>query len=182
MMRGTPGMRLTLAILSPIFLLLCVVAIHSEETQAVDAVPERTSTSSTSRAPPPSCRRPQSRNDAAETSPLAARDRRSRRTPTGDRTDLSGRHQGRRPLHHLPPRHRQPAVPDAPQPFRTHPGEVLKHHDISTLRVHAVSRRTRHGDHGRRGARPRGELADAAAAARPMSQTAARAATRSRTA
>ncbi len=33
MMRGTPGMRLTMAILSPVFLLLCVVAIHSEETR-----------------------------------------------------------------------------------------------------------------------------------------------------
>ena len=33
MMRGTPGMRLALAILSPLFLLLCVVAIRSEETQ-----------------------------------------------------------------------------------------------------------------------------------------------------
>ena len=33
MMRGTPGMRLLLAILSPAFLLLCVVAIHSEETR-----------------------------------------------------------------------------------------------------------------------------------------------------
>ena len=33
MMRGTKAMRLTLAISSPLFLLLCAVAIHSEETR-----------------------------------------------------------------------------------------------------------------------------------------------------
>jgi mono/diheme cytochrome c family protein len=130
MMRGTPGMRLTMAILSPIFLLLCVVAIHSEETQPWVRYQEEFKQLYVTRATA-KLHEAEARNDAAEkTRWQRVLDEVSHAQPeiaqiymedikVADRCTTC--HRGID----------NPLFQDAPQPFRTHPGDVLKHHDIT---------------------------------------------------
>ncbi len=132
MMRGTPGMRLVFAILSPVFLLLCVVAIHSEETRPWMQYQEEFARLYLTRATA-KLQQAQSRNDAAETA-------------RWDRVIAELKQQapeiGQIYLEDLKVADRctschrgidNPLVQDAQQPYRTHPGELLKHHDVNTF-------------------------------------------------
>jgi mono/diheme cytochrome c family protein len=130
MMRGTPAMRLALAILSPIFLLLCVVAIQSEETRPWMRYQEEFKALYVDRAGA-QLRAAEARQDAAE----AARWQRviaevSAAPPAIAQTYLEDVkiadrcvtcHQGID----------NPLFQDAPQPFRMHSGLLLQQHDPS---------------------------------------------------
>jgi len=132
MMRGTPGMRLALAVLSPLFLLFCVVAIHSEETRPwmgyQDQFKKLYLASATAKL-----QEAQSRKDAAETARWQHTiDEVSQSSPEIAQVYL----EDLKVVDRCTTCHRgidNPLFQDAPQPFRTHPGELLKHHDAHTF-------------------------------------------------
>jgi mono/diheme cytochrome c family protein len=130
MMRGTPGMRLTMAILSPIFLLLCVVAIYSEETQEWMRYQEDFKQLYVQRATA-KLEEAKGRNDADETARWQRIiDEVARAQPEIAQIYL----QDAQVADRCTTCHRgidNPLFQDAPQPFRPHPGELLKHHDIT---------------------------------------------------
>lgn len=132
MMRGTPGMRWAMAILSPIFLLLCVVAIHSEETRPWMAYQEQFRELYTSVART-KLEEARSKGDADEQGRWQrVLDELSQFKPEIaqvylDDLKIADRcttcHKGID----------NPLFADAPQPFRTHPGELLKSHDPNSF-------------------------------------------------
>lgn len=128
MMRGTPGMRLALAILSLSLLLLCVVAIRSEETrpwmryqQEFKELYRRRAGAKLAEA--------ESHGDAAEKARWQrVVDEVSRSQPEIAQVYVEDLKLADR----CTTCHRgidNPLFVDAPQPFRTHPGDLLKHHD-----------------------------------------------------
>jgi len=129
-MRGTPGMRLAMAIFSPIFLLLCVVAIHSEETHPWMRYQEEFNQLYITRATA-KLQDAAARNDAAEKGRWQrVVDDLSHAKPEIaqiylDELKIADRctscHRGID----------NPLFQDAPQPFRTHPGDLLKSHDVT---------------------------------------------------
>ncbi|HSP98904.1 MAG TPA: c-type cytochrome [Candidatus Dormibacteraeota bacterium] len=130
MMRGTPGMRLTLGLLSPLFLLVCAVAIRSEDTKPWMSFQEEFTRIYVERATA-KLHEAEVRNDANAVShwQRAIAERRAA-PPTIAQTYLDDVkvadrcvtcHQGID----------NPLFADAPQPFRTHPGDLLKTHDPS---------------------------------------------------
>jgi mono/diheme cytochrome c family protein len=132
MMRGTPKMRLTMAILSPMFLLLCVVAIWSEETQPWMAYQEEFKRLYVERATA-KLEDAKARNDAQE---------QARWQRVIDEVSQARPEIGQIYLEDLKVADRcvtchraidNPLFTDAPEPFRTHPGDVLKHHDPNTF-------------------------------------------------
>ncbi|MBI3786223.1 MAG: c-type cytochrome [Deltaproteobacteria bacterium] len=130
MMRGTPGMRLVLGVLSPLFLLICVVAIHSEETKPWMSYQEQFKTLYLDRATA-KLREAEAKHDSAEVARWQRSiDERKAMQPAIAQTYLDDIkfadrcvtcHQGID----------NPLFADAPQPFRTHPGDFLKQHDPS---------------------------------------------------
>jgi mono/diheme cytochrome c family protein len=130
MMRGTPGMRLTLAILSPLFLLLCVAAIRSEETKPWMQYQTEFNQLYVTRATA-KLQEAASHNDAAaQTRWQRVIDEESHAKPEIAQIYLEDIKVADR----CTTCHRgidNPLFADAPQPFRTHPGEVLKSHDIT---------------------------------------------------
>ncbi len=130
MMRGTPGMRLTMAILSPIFLLLCVVAIHSEETQRWMRYQEEFKQLYVERATA-KLHEADSRNDENEKARWQrVIDEVSRSKPEIAQIYL----QDAKVADRCTTCHRgidNPLFQDAAQPFRTHPGDLLKQHDVN---------------------------------------------------
>lgn len=125
-------MRLAFAVLSPLFLLLCVVAIRSEETrpwmQYQNEFRDLLVTRATAKL-----RAAESRQDAAE----IARWRRivdegSRAAPEVAQVYLEDLKVADRCM----TCHRgvdNPLFADASEPFRTHPGDILKHHPVATF-------------------------------------------------
>lgn len=132
MMRGTPGMRLTMAILSPLFLLLCVVAIHSEETRPWMTVQGEFKKLYAERATA-KLHEAESRKDEAET----ARWRRVIDEVSQSRPEIAQVYlEDLKVADRCTTCHRgidNSLFQDAPQPFRTHPGNLLKHHDPTTF-------------------------------------------------
>ena len=132
MMRGTPAMRLALAILSPIFLLLCVVAIHSEETRPWMQYQEEFKQLYVSRATA-KLREAEARADATDKARWQhVIDEVSHAQPQIAQIYLEDLKVADR----CTTCHRgidNPLFADAPQPFRTHPGDALKHHDPNTF-------------------------------------------------
>jgi mono/diheme cytochrome c family protein len=130
MMRGTPGMRLTLAILSPLFLLLCVAAIRSEDTKPWMQYQTEFNQLYVTRATA-KLQEAASHNDAAaHTRWQRVVDEASHVQPEIAQIYLEDIKVADR----CTTCHRgidNPLFADAPQPFRTHPGEVLKAHDIT---------------------------------------------------
>ena len=132
MMRGTPGMRLVMAILSPVFFLLCVVAIHSEETKPWMRYYEEFKQLYVTRATA-KLQEAESKNDAAE------------KTRWQRVIDEVSRSEGEiaqiyiedlKVADRCTSCHRgidNALFQDAPQPFRTHPGDALKRHDVNTF-------------------------------------------------
>jgi mono/diheme cytochrome c family protein len=130
MMRGTPRMRLAMAILSPTFLLLCVVAIRSEETKPWMQYQETFKQLYVTRATT-KLQEAQQRNDAAE---------KARWQRVVDEVSQSAPQIAQIYLEDLKVADRcttchrgidNALFQDAPQPFRTHPGDLLKYHDVS---------------------------------------------------
>jgi mono/diheme cytochrome c family protein len=130
MMRGTPGMRLAMGIMSPIFLLLCVVAIRSEETRPWMRYQEQFNQLYLTRAKAQLKEAEAHNDDAAK-----ARWQRVADELSGAKLEI-----GQIYLEDLKVADRcvtchrgvnNPLFRDAPQPFRTHPGEMLKYHDIN---------------------------------------------------
>lgn len=132
MMRGTPGMRLALAILSPAFLLVCVVAIHSEETRPWMGYQEDFKQLYITRATA-RLQQASARNDAAEQARWQrVIDEVSHSQPEIAQTYIEDLKVADRCV----TCHRgidNPLFQDAPQPFTTHPGESLKQHDPATF-------------------------------------------------
>jgi mono/diheme cytochrome c family protein len=130
MMRGTPGMRLAMAILSPIFLLLCVVAIHSEETQPWMRYQTEFKQLYVARATA-RLHDAEARKDAAEiTRWQRVLDEVSHAQPEIAQIYLEDVKVADR----CTTCHRgidNPLFQDAAQPFRTHPGGLLAQHDIT---------------------------------------------------
>lgn len=130
MMRGTPGMRLTLAILSPVFLLLCVVAIHSEETKPWMRFQEEFNQLYLTRARA-KLQEAQAHQDANET----ARWQRVVEEVAHTQPEIAQVYlEDLKVADRCITCHRgidNPLFKDAPQPFRTHPGDLLKHHDVT---------------------------------------------------
>ncbi|MFQ5666205.1 MAG: c-type cytochrome [Candidatus Binatia bacterium] len=130
LMHGTPGMRVALAVLSPVFLLLCVVAIHSEETRPWMRYQEEFNQLYVTRARA-KLREAAARNDAA----AKARWRRiidevSHAKPSIAQVFL----EDLKVTDRCTTCHRgidNSLFLDAPQPFRTHPGKLLKDHEIN---------------------------------------------------
>ena len=127
-----------MAILSPMFLLLCVVAIRSEDTQAVDAVSSGLQPALRHARAPPSCTRRRRSNDAAAT----ARWQRVIDEVVARQPEIAQIYlEDIKVADRCTTCHRgidNPLFEDAPQPFRTHPGraaEVPRHHP---LRLYAV--------------------------------------------
>lgn len=132
MIRGTPGTRLAFAILSPIFLFLWLITIHGEDQRPWANYQEEFAKLYVSRATA-KLHEAETKNDANE----RARWQRvvsevSSRRPEITQTYLEDLkvadrcmtcHQGID----------NPLFADAPQPFRTHPGEILKAHDLNTF-------------------------------------------------
>ncbi len=130
MMRGTPGMRLTMAILSPLFLLLCVVAIHSEETQPwmhyqsefkqlyITRVTAKLRDAE-SRQNTVEVTRWQRVLDEVSNAPAEIAQIYLEEAKVADRCTTC--HRGID----------NPLFQDAPQPFRSHPVELLARHDIT---------------------------------------------------
>jgi mono/diheme cytochrome c family protein len=130
MMRGTPGMRLALALFSPIFLLLCVVAIRSEETKPWMRYQEEFRDLYVKRATA-KLHDAEARKDAAET---------ARWQHVIDDATHAQPEVGQIYLDDLKVTDRcttchrgidNPLFQDAPQPFRTHPGDLLRTHDVT---------------------------------------------------
>lgn len=128
MMRGTPGMRLALAILSPAFLLLCVVAIHSEETRPWMRYQEEFNQLYVTRARA-KLQEAEARKDANE----QARWQRVLDEATRARPEIGQIYlEDIKVADRCATCHRgidNALFQDAPQPFRTHSGDLLKHHD-----------------------------------------------------
>ena len=132
MMRGTPRMRLAMAILSPLFLLLCVVAIYSEETRPWMGFQEDFKKLYVSRATA-KLQEAEARKDAAE----RARWRHVIEDVAQARPEIAQVYiEDLKVADRCTTCHRgidNPLFQDAPQPFRTHPGDLLKHHDPNTF-------------------------------------------------
>ena len=132
MMRGTPGMRLTMAILSPMFLVLCVVAIRGEETRPWMHFQEEFKSLYVTRATA-KLQEATARQDAAEQARWQrVVDEVSHSQPEIAQVYLEDLKVADRCM----TCHRgidNPLFQDAPEPFRTHPGELLKHHDVSSF-------------------------------------------------
>jgi mono/diheme cytochrome c family protein len=132
MMRGTPAMRVALAILSPLFLLLCVVAIRSEETRPWMRYQEEFKELHLTRATA-KLHEAETRNDAAEKARWQrVIDEVSHTQPQIAQIYLEDLKVADR----CTTCHRgidSPLFQDAPQPFRTHPGDALKHHDVNVF-------------------------------------------------
>jgi mono/diheme cytochrome c family protein len=130
MMRGTPGMRLTLAILSPLFLLLCVAAIRSEDTKPWVQYQTDFNRLYVTRATA-KLQEAASHNDAA----AQARWQRVIDEVAHAKPEIAQIYlEDIKVADRCTTCHRgidNPLFTDAPQPFRTHPGEVLKSHDIT---------------------------------------------------
>jgi len=130
MMRGTPGMRLTLAILSPVFLLLCVAAIRSEDTKPWMQYQAEFNQLTVARATA-KLREATARNDtAAQARWQRVADEAAHAKPEIAQIYLEDIKVADR----CTTCHRgidTPLFADAPQPFRTHSGEILKWHDVS---------------------------------------------------
>jgi mono/diheme cytochrome c family protein len=128
MMRGTPGMRLTFAILSPAFLLLCVVAIRSEETRPWMHYQEEFNRLYVARASA-ELKKVEAGDDAAE----RARWQRLVDEASQARTEINQIFlEDLEVVDRCVTCHRgitNPLFHDAPQPFRSHPGDLLNHHD-----------------------------------------------------
>jgi mono/diheme cytochrome c family protein len=132
MMRGTPAMRVVLAILSPAFLLLCVVAIRSEETRPWMRYQEEFKELHLTRATA-KLHEAEARNDTAE---------KARWQRVIDEVSHTQPQIAQIYLEDLKVADRcttchlgidSPLFQDAPQPFRTHPGEALKHHEVNVF-------------------------------------------------
>lgn len=130
MMRGTPGMRLVFGVLSPLFLLLCVVAIHSEETRPWMQYQEEFKRLYVTRATA-KLQEATASDDAKE---------KARWQRVVDEVSHSQPEIAQIYLEDLKVADRcttchlgidNPLFADAPQPLRTHPGEALKHHDVN---------------------------------------------------
>jgi len=132
MMRGTPGMRLALAILSPLFLLLCVVAIHSEETRPWMRYQEEFNRLYTARATA-RLQEATAHQDAREQARWQrVIDEVSRAQPEIGQIYLEDIKQADR----CTTCHRgidNVLFADAPQPFRTHPGDLLRKHEVNAF-------------------------------------------------
>ncbi len=130
MMRGTPGMRLAMAVLSPIFLLLCVVAIHSEETQPWMRYQSEFKQQYIALATA-KLHDAESRKDAAE----ITRWQRVLDEVTHAQPEIAQIYlEDVKVADRCTTCHRgidNPLFKDAAQPFRTHPGDLLAHHDIT---------------------------------------------------
>ncbi len=130
MMRGTPGMRLAMAILSPIFLLLCVVAIRSEETQPWMRYQSEFKQLYVARVTA-KLHDAESRKDATE----ITRWQRVLDEVTHAQPEIAQIYlEDVKVADRCTTCHRgidSPLFQDAPQPFRTHPGDLLAHHDIT---------------------------------------------------
>ncbi len=130
MMRGTPGMRLVLFILSPVFLVLCVLAIRSEGERPWMGYQKEFKQLYAARA--------RAKADEAASAGDAQQSARWRRIATDivrseprieqvyiEEVNVADRcvtcHSGID----------NALFADAPQPFRTHPGMALKHHDVT---------------------------------------------------
>jgi mono/diheme cytochrome c family protein len=132
MMRGTPGMRLTMAILSPAFLLLCVVAIYSEETRPWMEYQNEFNALYVTRAKA-KLAEAAGRQDAAEQARWQrVVDEVAQAKPEIKQVYLADL----KVADHCTTCHRgidNPLFHDAPQPFRAHPGDALKHHDVNVF-------------------------------------------------
>jgi len=132
MMRGTPGMRLALAILSPLFLLLWVVAIYSEETRPWMRYQEQFNRSYVARART-KLEEARSRNDEKEMARWQrAIDEFSAAEPEIQQVYLDDINVADR----CTTCHRgidNVLFEDASEPFRTHPGDTLKYHDFNSF-------------------------------------------------
>lgn len=130
MMRGTPAMRLALAVLSPTFLVLCVVAIRSEETRPWMRYQEDFKELYVARATA-KLHEAEGRNDAAEKAHWQhVIDEVAQAQPQIAQIYLEDVKVADR----CTTCHRgidNPLFQDAPQPFRTHPGDTLKHHEVN---------------------------------------------------
>jgi len=128
MMRGTPGMRVALAILSPVFFLLCVVAIHSEETRPWVRYQEEFNQLYVARAKA-KLQEADARKDANEqTRWQRILDEALHARPEIGQVYLEDIKVADRCV----TCHRgidNALFQDAPQPFRKHSGDLLKHHD-----------------------------------------------------
>jgi hypothetical protein len=132
MMRGTPGMRLALAILSPVFLVLCVMAIRSEETRPWIRYQEEFNQLYLTRARA-KLQEAEARKDTAEQARWQrVIDEVSHAQPEIAQIYLEDIKVADRCV----TCHRgidNPLFQDAPELFRTHPGDLLKFHDINTF-------------------------------------------------
>ncbi len=130
MMRGTPGMRLLLAILSPVLLLLFVVAIRSEEMREWMRYQEEFKELYIKRATV-ELQEAQSRGDAKE----EGRWQRVIEEVSGLQPEIAQVYlEDLEVADRCVTCHRgvdSGLFRDAPEPFRTHPGDMLKHHDVS---------------------------------------------------
>ncbi|MGD0949326.1 MAG: cytochrome c [Candidatus Binatia bacterium] len=132
MMRGTPGMRLALAILSPAFLVLWLVAIHSEETRPWVRYQEEFNQLYLRRARA-KLQEAEGRKDTAE----QGRWQRIIDEVSHSRPEIAQVYlEDIKVADRCVTCHRgidNPLLRDAPELFRTHPGELLKFHDINTF-------------------------------------------------
>ncbi len=132
LMRGTRRMRLAFAILSPLFLVLCVVAIRSEETRPwmqyqaeyrdlfVQRVTAKLHAAEAQQDAKEVARWKRIAEEAAS-APSEVAQVYLADLNVADRCMTC--HRGIE----------NPLLADAPQPFRTHPGDALKHHPASTF-------------------------------------------------
>jgi mono/diheme cytochrome c family protein len=132
MMRGTPGMRLALAILSPIFLLLCAVAIRSEDTKPWTRYQEEFNQLYLARATV-KLHEAESHNNAAE----KGRWQRIIDEVSHAKPEIAQIYiEEIKVADRCTTCHRgvdSPLFQDAPEPFRTHTGEALKYHDMNNF-------------------------------------------------
>lgn len=130
MMRGTPGMRLAFAILSPLFFFLCVVAIHGEDTRPWMAYAKDFATLYVERATA-KLQEAQAQTDEKEIGRWQrVIDEWSNAKPEIAQIYLEDLKVADR----CTTCHRgidNSLFEDAPQPFRTHPGDALKKHDVT---------------------------------------------------
>jgi mono/diheme cytochrome c family protein len=129
-MRGTPGMRLALAILSPIFLLVCVVAIRSEETRPWMRYQEEFKQLYATRAAAKLADAEARKDDVEKARWQRVVGEVSRAQPEIAQIYLEDLKVADR----CTTCHRgidNSLFADAPQPFRTHSGDALKHHDVT---------------------------------------------------
>ena len=132
LMRGTPGMRIAFAILSPVFLVLCVVAIRSEEIQPWMRYQSAFRELFVERATV-KLKAAEAQQDAKEIAHWQrVVDEASNAAPEVAQVYLEDIKVADRCV----TCHRgidNPLFADAPQPFRTHSGEILKHHPAATF-------------------------------------------------